>query len=548
MAITKNQVIGLVLGLQSAPLEKGVFETPTDLTTAYPVGQEGWFAFVNSTSTTWYWNTTTNAWVDTGQGMGNFIWGQGSGTLSNQIDLQTALNTKQPLNTKLTNISNLIAPTADTEPLGIDTSGNIVQYIQSDATEYTAPTVNNDDTEGYIIGSTWYDGSTNIGYVCLDAGTGAADWQVIAGTPVGSAGGDLTGNYPNPTVANNAVTNAKTAQMVAHTWKGNNTGSTANANDNTAGSLTETGSSIFTITGGTNALLNSVTVKANLTSANIYVGNVSNVATGVALTGDVSITNAGATTVGTATPTALTVAKWDSNINFSANNITAGVRRLSNQNLSFDLTLSDSYQQVCVGSLAPTQFTLPNGVGLIDGFGYFISNQTTSITPIAILDSTGTLLTNLSSGQDLKITWGLDDAVWLIDVEINSRTSLVNSFSGRTGAVVGVSGDYNISQITIESKDISNNYSILNSDTFIHVDATAGGVVLTLPNTATSPLTTTKTWTITREDATNNSIIIQTQGSDIILGGTTGTTFDIPTTQFSAINLYTSYNGKYRLN
>src|SRR6267154_75839 len=89
------------------------------------------------------------------------------------------------------------------------------------------------------------------------------------------------------------------------------------------GNLSESTSSILTITGGTNAILTSgltIQVKqsntsqsgylsstdwnifnnklsTSLTSARIFVGNGSNVATGVAMSGDIGITNAGVVTI-----------------------------------------------------------------------------------------------------------------------------------------------------------------------------------------------------------------------------------------------------------
>lgn len=53
--------------------------------------------------------------------------------------------------------------------------------------------------------------------------SGRADTALVSGSPTGSAGGDLTGNYPEPTIANYAVTRSKidTNLLLATSWRPN---------------------------------------------------------------------------------------------------------------------------------------------------------------------------------------------------------------------------------------------------------------------------------------------------------------------------------------
>ena len=68
---------------------------------------------------------------------------------------------------------------------------------------YTAvipPTVNNDETQGYGVGSMWIDIATHVAYICINPTTGNANWQQLgSGSGSGTTGPTGPTGYAGPT-------------------------------------------------------------------------------------------------------------------------------------------------------------------------------------------------------------------------------------------------------------------------------------------------------------------------------------------------------------
>lgn len=202
----------------------------------------------------------TRSWVPmTGGGGGGGTWGSITGTLSAQSDLNTALGLKLAAASNLSDLANAV--TARTN-LGL---GSLATQNGTFSGASSGTNTGDQDLSGLVPKTYTVNGHALSGNVSVtttdlslnnvtnDAQTKAAivpntaptAGQILVGNAGGtayaavSASGDVTiASTGAHTIASNAVTNAKAAQMAAHTFKGNNTGSTANASDLTATQLT----------------------------------------------------------------------------------------------------------------------------------------------------------------------------------------------------------------------------------------------------------------------------------------------------------------------
>lgn len=164
------------------------------------------------------------------------------------------------------------------------------------------------------------------------------------------------------------------------------------------------------------------------------------------------------------TPTANTISKWNTNVNFSANNFLSASTSIATAAGTTTLTVTSTNTQVFTGSTTQT-VVLPNATTLVNGTEYFIINQSTGnitvnanggtlIETLTALNNMRFILTNnssaagvwaLQSNKTPKVTIFTNSGTWTPDpYAIYSRIQCQGA-GGSSTSITGVSGSLSIS-------------------------------------------------------------------------------------------------------
>lgn len=197
--------------------DKGFYLTESALTTAHPVGEDGWYAVVSATNTFWVWDGSD--WVDTLDAATLYVHPNHTGEVTSVGDGAQTITLKAVTNPKLADMAanTIKGAVVSGEPQDLTpTQARAILNVSDGANNYTHPNHSGDVTS---VG----DGATTISagavtFVKIAPAAIAGDGESSATKLLLSNDSRVTGALQS--IADDSITDAKLSNMPANSIKG----------------------------------------------------------------------------------------------------------------------------------------------------------------------------------------------------------------------------------------------------------------------------------------------------------------------------------------